>query len=59
MAEMGERTPRRPLQFTIYFGVVVTAYFWWSNIKGIHESSGKASDHADQTVMVIASSGAR
>ena len=21
---------------------MVTGYFWWSNIKGIHESSGKA-----------------
>ena len=24
------------------FGVLVTVYFWWSNIKGVHESSGKA-----------------
>jgi amino acid transporter len=24
------------------FGLLVTAYFWWSNVKGIHESSGKA-----------------
>src|SRR5260370_33179485 len=24
------------------FGVVVTVYFWWANVKGIHESSGKA-----------------
>ncbi len=24
------------------FGVFVTIYFWWQNIKGIHESSGKA-----------------
>ena len=31
------RTTSRPC-----FGVVVTVYFWWSNIKGIHESSGKA-----------------
>src|SRR6202011_3512182 len=23
-----------PFQFTIWFGVVVTFYFWWSNIKG-------------------------
>ena len=22
--------------------MLVTVYFWWSNIKGIHESSGKA-----------------
>ena len=25
-----------------FFALAVTAYFWWSNIKGIHESSGKA-----------------
>ena len=28
--------------FAAFFGVGVTCYFWWSNIKGIHESSGKA-----------------
>ena len=31
-----------PNQFAAIFGVIVTAYFWWSNVKGIHESSGKA-----------------
>ena len=31
-----------PNYFAAVFGVVVTGYFWWSNIKGIHESSGKA-----------------
>src|SRR5438477_1272563 len=44
-----------PFQFTIYFGVAVTAYFWWSNIKGIHESSGKALRIMQiTTVMVVA-----
>jgi amino acid transporter len=28
--------------FAAGFGVLVTSYFWWQNIKGIHESSGKA-----------------
>jgi amino acid transporter len=28
--------------FAAGFGVLVTCYFWWQNIKGIHESSGKA-----------------
>jgi len=28
--------------FAVGFGVLVTIYFWWSNIKGIHESSGQA-----------------
>ena len=28
--------------FAAVFGVVVTVYFWWKNIQGIHESSQKA-----------------
>ena len=28
--------------FAAVFGVFATAYFWWSNVKGIHESSTKA-----------------
>jgi amino acid transporter len=28
--------------FAALFAIAVTVYFWWSNIKGIHESSGKA-----------------
>ena len=31
-----------PNLFAAFFGVAVTLYFWWSNVKGIHESSGKA-----------------
>src|SRR5207244_12952536 len=31
-----------PNLFAAVFGVFATAYFWWSNIKGIHESSTKA-----------------
>src|SRR6202521_5570693 len=31
-----------PNYFAAFFGVIFTIYFWWSNIKGIHESSGKA-----------------
>jgi amino acid transporter len=31
-----------PNLFSAVFGLLVTAYFWWSNIKGVHESSGKA-----------------
>lgn len=31
-----------PNVFSTVFGVAVTGYFWWSNTKGIHESSGKA-----------------
>jgi amino acid transporter len=31
-----------PNGFAVFFGVAVTIYFWRSNIRGIHESSGKA-----------------
>ncbi len=31
-----------PNAFSAVFGLAVTGYFWWSNIKGIHESSTKA-----------------
>lgn len=31
-----------PTWFSVVFGVAVTCYFWWENVKGIHESSGKA-----------------
>ncbi|MGC4053764.1 MAG: APC family permease [Paludibaculum sp.] len=31
-----------PNYFAAVFGVIVTIYFWWQNVKGIHESSSKA-----------------
>src|SRR5690349_3473335 len=31
-----------PNAFSVFFSVVVTIYFWWSNIKGVPESSHKA-----------------
>lgn len=31
-----------PNHFAAFFGIAVTIYFWWQNIKGIHESSSKA-----------------
>jgi amino acid transporter len=44
-----------PNGFAAFFGVIVTVYFWWSNIKGIHESSGKALRIMQiTTVMVVA-----
>lgn len=43
-----------PNKFAMFFGLVVTAYFWRSNIKGIHESSGKALRIMQiMTVMVV------
>src|SRR4051795_10794044 len=44
-----------PNLFSAGFGVLITIYFWWSNIKGIHESSGKALRIMQiTTVMVVA-----
>ena len=44
-----------PNLFAAGFGVLITAYFWWSNIKGIMESSGKALRIMQiTTVMVVA-----
>jgi len=41
--------------FSAAFGAAVTLYFWWNNIKGIHESSGKALRIMQiTTVMVLA-----
>ena len=41
--------------FAAGFGILVTGYFWWSNIKGIHESSGQALRIMQiTTVMVVA-----
>jgi amino acid transporter len=44
-----------PNYFAAGFGILITIYFWWNNIKGIHESSGKALRIMQiTTVMVIA-----
>ena len=44
-----------PNYFAAFFGVLATAYFWWANIKGMHESSGKALRIMQiTTVMVMA-----
>src|ERR1700719_1948795 len=39
---LGQSFPFNVNHFAAFFAVLVTAYFWWLNIKGIHESSGKA-----------------
>src|SRR5450759_2604077 len=56
IAEMAHQSYRiNPNSFAAFFGVAVTIYFWWSNIKGIHESSGKALRILQiTTVMVVA-----
>ncbi len=43
IAETMHQTWRtNPDAFSVFFSVVVTGYFWWMNIKGVPESSGKA-----------------
>ena len=39
---VGYKYVLEPKLFAAFFGVMVTLYFWWANVKGIHESSGKA-----------------
>lgn len=40
--------------FSAAFGVIITLYFWWQNILGIHETSGKAMRIMQiTTVMVV------
>ena len=56
LLETAHQTARLdPNSFAAFFGVAVTLYFWWSNIKGIHESSGQALRIMQiTTVMVVA-----
>ncbi|MBI3210409.1 MAG: APC family permease [Candidatus Solibacter usitatus] len=43
MSEIGHQSFRVDANsFAVFFSVAVTIYFWWENVKGIHESSGKA-----------------
>ncbi len=52
---LGQSFPFSVNYFAAYFAVVVTVYFWWQNIKGMHESSGKALRIMQiTTVMVVA-----
>jgi len=52
---LGQSFPFNVNHFAAFFAVLVTAYFWWMNIKGIHESSGKALRIMQiTTIMVIA-----
>jgi amino acid transporter len=41
--ELLHQSYRTPVNaFAAGFAVLVTIYFWWENIKGVHESSGKS-----------------
>ncbi|HYL39270.1 MAG TPA: APC family permease [Bryobacteraceae bacterium] len=52
---LGQSFPFNVNYFAVFFAVAVTAYFWWMNIKGLHESSGKALRIMQiTTIMVLA-----
>jgi amino acid transporter len=40
--------------FSAWFAIVVTIYFWWQNVKGIHESSSKALRIMQITTVMVA-----
>jgi amino acid transporter len=42
-----------PAAFAVLFGVAVTLYFWRQNVKGIHESSGKALRIMQVTTLMV------
>ncbi|MBM3786960.1 MAG: APC family permease [Acidobacteria bacterium] len=44
-----------PNHFAVFFSVAVTAWFWRSNIKGIHESSGHALRIMQVTTVMVVS----
>lgn len=43
-----------PQQVAVVFSLAVIAYFWWSNTKGIHESSGHALHIMQITTVMVA-----
>ncbi len=51
-AGQGWRTD--PNSFAVFFSIVVTGYFWWSNIKGVPESSHKALRIMQVTTVMVA-----
>jgi amino acid transporter len=52
---IGQHWRADPNAFAVWFSIAVTVYFWWSNIKGVPESSTKALRIMQvTTVMVVA-----
>ena len=55
VSELGQQSFHvNPNTFAVFFGVIVTAYFWWCNVKGIHESSGQALRIMQITTVMVA-----
>src|SRR5262245_5176625 len=42
-----------PEHFAVFFAIIVTLYFWWYNIKGLHESSTKALRIMQVTTLMV------
>src|SRR5580658_1886566 len=53
--ELLHESYRTPVNtFAAGFAVLVTIYFWWENIKGVHESSGKSLRIMQITTVMVA-----
>jgi len=53
MKSAGMRLVLPPESTAAVFAAAVTIYFWWQNIKGIHESSGKAARIMNFTTAMV------
>ncbi len=52
---LGQSFPFDVNHFAAFFAAIITVYFWWTNTKGIHESSSKALRIMQiTTIMVVA-----
>jgi len=51
---MGQSFRMDPNGFAVFFSVLVTGYFWWSNMKGVPESSHKALRIMQVTTVMVA-----
>jgi amino acid transporter len=51
---LGQSFPVNINYFAAFFAVCITVYFWWQNIKGLHESSGKALRIMQITTIMVA-----
>jgi amino acid transporter/nucleotide-binding universal stress UspA family protein len=55
IAKMGHSSfQMAPNWFSAGFAIIVTIYFWWLNIQGMHESSGKALRIMQITTVMVA-----
>src|SRR5713226_6466946 len=55
ISELLHQPTRIPVNtFAAVMGILITIYFWWENIKGVHESSGKALRIMQITTVMVA-----